>query len=98
MKTRQQYLNGECSHREYHSQFVNESIIKLVEDGIGIKTILASTVPHLNDIPLKKWDALAEHFKYMHLSAKLKEAGDYLTLAGSVCILKEAAKQIKERI
>ena len=93
MKTRQQYLNGECSHREYYSQFVGESIIKLVENGIGIKTILASTDPHLNDIPLKKWDVLAEHFKYMHL--KLKEAGDYLTLAGSVCILKEAAKQIR---
>mgnify|MGYP006375063789 FL=1 len=91
MKTRQMLLNGECTHREYYSQFVTPSIIDAVKKYIGVNRINKSTDPHLNDIKLAEWDSLAP---YVH--ADFKSYGDSRTLSGCVCILKEAARQIKD--
>ena len=74
--------------RKYHGQFVNARTIAAVVVFIGADKLRASTDPHLNDIPLKLWDACP-----LHLAMSLKEAGDYLTQAGHVCIVKEAARQ-----
>lgn len=92
--TRKQYLNGECTHREYYAQFVTEYIKETVLNQIGLDKILASTGDSLNDIPLSNWDMMRQlpRSTFDHL----KESGDYMTLAGKVCICKEAAKQIKE--
>jgi hypothetical protein len=99
MKTRQQYLNSECTHREYYSQFVNEGIKNLVRSGIGEKRIKESLPvdEHLNNIPLKEWDSLGAYIvSSPNVRAKIKEAGDGYSQAGAVCILKEAARQIAE--
>jgi len=90
--TRKQYLSKECTHAEYYSQFVTASIIASVGRQIGVDRIKASSDQHLNDIPLKEWDRL--YLPASDLAAKMKEAGDYLTLSGHVCIAKEAARQI----
>ena len=91
MKTNKMCLNGECTHREYYSQFVTPSIIDVVKKYIGVDRINKSTDPHLNDIKLAKWDSLVSY-----VYADFKSYGDSRTLSGCVCILKEAAKQIKE--
>ena len=90
MKTRQMLLNGECTHMEYYSQFATPSIIDAVKKYIGIDRINKSTDPYLNDIKLAEWDSLVS---YVH--ADFKSYGDNRTLSGCVCILKEAARQIK---
>ncbi len=90
MKTRKQYMNGEISHHEYYAQFVNDTIKQNVLDHVALDRLMKSTDEHLNDIPLRVWDSIP----MFDVSEKLKEAGDYLTLAGSVCIAKEAARQI----
>jgi hypothetical protein len=96
MKTREQYLNKECTHSEYYAQFVNKSVKERVESRIGKAAILTSTNEHFNDIPLAKWDNIySMHSLHFEMANKLKEVGDYPTLAGLVCITKEAARQIK---
>lgn len=92
MFSRQQYINGECSHSQYYGQFVTSAVKHAVIFSIGKEAIVKSNDPHFNDIPLRKWHLLS----FPVNSQKLKEAGDYLTLAGKVCIAKQAARQIKE--
>ena len=98
MFTRTQYLNKECNHREYYSQFVNNAIIGIVDHSIGHDRIVNSTGSHLNDIPLALWDRLAKYSvcTFPVTANKMRECGDYMTLSGGVCILKEAANQIRD--
>ena len=91
MFTRKQYLNGECTHRQYYGQFVNAGTKARVLSGIGLEALKKSTDPHFNDIPLNKWDNLVLHCPG---SSGFAKAGDYYTLAGGVSLLKEAARQI----
>lgn len=95
MITRKQYLNHGSSHREYYAQFVNIRAKSLVKKFIGIDRLRESTDESFNDIPLKKWDSLIYFIDYESIN-KLKDAGDFLTIAGGVCLLKEAARQILE--
>ena len=93
--TRKQRLNNECTHREYYAQFVNKHTIETVVRYIGEKRLLASTDQDaaFNDIPLNMWDMI-------HVGPgtvkKLQDLGDIVTLAGAVCIHKEAARQFVE--
>ena len=91
--TRHQYLTNQCTHREYYAQFVTPDCKARVKSNIGMDRLLASTDPNLNDIPLGEWDRLA--FGIMPADA-LRAAGDYATLGGQVCTLKEAARQVIE--
>lgn len=95
MKTRQQYLNKEVTHREYYSQFVTESVKNRLKKTLKISSLESGKDKHFNNIPLFFWD----HFMPVvpsEISKKLQECGDYCTLSGVVCILKEAAMQIVE--
>jgi hypothetical protein len=108
MKTKQEYLNGSVSFREFYSQFITPELIKGVLWGIGKESILASKDEHFNDIPLRKWDGLSGCvFKGSELVSKPKipkSLGDMFREAGQngvspsdlVCIYKEIAHQIKE--
>lgn len=97
MITRQQYLNKQATHEEYYSQFVTPFIKKIVENHIGLDKIKDSNDHHFNDIPLRLWDNASNWLKYYPtVFNQLKEAGDYATLAGLVCILKQAARELKE--
>jgi hypothetical protein len=95
--TRNQYLTigGRQAHREYYSQFVTPAHKVRILQFIGLDRLKKSEDTHFNDIPLELWDSLAVPIPAE--SAKfLKECGDYPTLAGAVCILKECARQMLE--
>ncbi|MBU2534453.1 MAG: hypothetical protein KKB37_17065 [Alphaproteobacteria bacterium] len=94
MKTRQDYISNKCSHEEYYVQFVDNSVKKDIQRNIGLAQLKRSKDEHMNDIPLIKWDMC--YLSTGYSVRKLKEAGDYLTDAGKVCILKEAARQLLE--
>ncbi|MEQ8237973.1 MAG: hypothetical protein RIA69_02115 [Cyclobacteriaceae bacterium] len=96
MKTRTQFLNKEITFREYYSQFVNEQFIKRVVSTIGHNQLIkAKDSDHLNDIPLRLWDAIGAP---ADTREKMKLCGDFLSLAGCVCIAKEAARQYLDKI
>lgn len=91
--TRRQRLDNECTHREYYAQFVTEQdrmLVLEIED-----RIYHSTCPSLNDIPLKIWTNMGVGIR-ARLTLQMKEVGDYVSSAGVVCTLKEAAKQLRE--
>lgn len=90
MKTRQQYIDQECTHSEYYAQFVTESTKRVLMRTIPLASLLASNDPNLNDIPLIRWDNLPTPI------GSMKAWGDSVSLAGKVCIYKEAARQIIE--
>jgi hypothetical protein len=91
--TRKQYMDKECSHRDYYGQFVHDGIKRRVLQCIGKERLEASTDEHLNDIPLKLWDTLGAVGDKRQWDAT---EGDWPSMAGRVCIYKEAARQIKE--
>jgi len=100
---RSEYMNHPCHlvsstpeerakvHRQYYSQFVNTATIACVVSYIGADALKASTDPHLNDIPLKRWDTVAQ--ASLPVAVSFKSVGDYATLSGLVCVAKEAARQ-----
>jgi hypothetical protein len=101
--TRKQFMHEQYSsdqsvmmqrHRRYYSQFVNERTIAHVVKAIGREPLLSSTDPHLNDIPLRKWDGAGDD---MPKNISYASVGDFRSLSGDVCIAKEAARQFIER-
>lgn len=97
IKTRQQYMDSECTHREYYAQFVTPYIKARVEQGIGYKRIQKSSDANLNDIPLAQWDKLSQGMEPF-LRASLRGANDGYSMAGAVCIFKEAARQLVQAL
>lgn len=96
MYTRQHRLDGKCTHDEFFGQFVTEAVKRAVHTHIGKKRLLASTDSHLNDIPLREWDKLAERFKG-HVEAvnkKIEGGESFWSLSYGVCTLKAAARQL----
>jgi hypothetical protein len=98
MFTRQDYLNASnntnaervAAHRKYYAQFVNPRTIAFVVNWIGADKLKASTDPHMNDIPLGRWDRMVN---MLPLAIRHETVGDYYTLGNCVCIAKEAARQ-----
>ena len=77
--TREDYIEGRCTHRQFYTQFVTPEIRERVLARFGIERLKASTDAHLNDIPLSQWDALTYGIK----------AGTDNSLSAGVCIMKE---------
>ena len=96
MFTREQYLAKECTHREYWAQFVTDSIVRTIANAFG-DSLINSKDPHFNDIPLERWDRLANFYKE-HIARVNKALGNghVYSLSDGVCMLKEAARQIVE--
>jgi len=106
--TRKQYMNDEISHRQYNAQFVNDKVKEKVLQYIGLKALLKSKDEHLNDIPMRKWDALGGFaFSLGTMTSRpasiqpidyklLKDMGDGVSPASLVCIYKEAGRQLIE--
>lgn len=97
--TRQQRLNNECTHEQYWGQFVTGEHRLYVKQRFGIEKLKSAFEQdkNLNTIPLDKWDGcwgIGSPIPFMILAMPMKDVSDYLTPAGIVCILKEAARQI----
>ncbi len=103
-------MDGKVSFRDYYGQFVSDEIKNEVLSFFGKKVLLSSTDEHLNDIPLRKWDALTG-FRFngsemvsrptvlpTGLGAKLKESNEGLSASTLVCIYKEGARQVIEKL
>lgn len=91
MFTRQDYMNNKCTHSEYYSQFVNDYTKRIVLSRWN-KTVLKNAYDkdqHFNSLSLGQWDNLT-----FLISPDFKKYGDYSTLAGCVCVLKETARHI----
>ena len=82
------------AHRRYYAQFFDPDYIHRVAVQIGKSRLLASTDPHLNDIPLHMWDVAPEPH---HYKSSLKAVGDFWSLNARVCVAKEAARQFIEK-
>ena len=95
MITRKELLDGGATHDEYYGQFVDDGVKKRVLSHISAQELLSSNDPHFNDISLQRWDRIG---MTSATAKKLRAAGDYLTLAGSVCIAKAAARLISKRV
>ena len=93
--TRKDYMDKRCTHREYYAQFVTDGTRQAVARSIGLDTLFGSRDANLNDIPLKRWDNLMGILT-SSVNQGLHAVGDYPTLAGKVCIAKEAALQVIE--
>lgn len=95
MFTRTDYLDGKCAHQQYYSQFVDERIKAIVLRRFDKATLAYhySKDTFFNTIALRTWDNMSLP---AYIVDKMKQAGDYLTLAGQVCILKQAAREIVE--
>ena len=98
MITRKDYMDHNATHREYHGQFVTNNL-KAAIDARWSPEFLAAKLAedeHLNNIPLEQWDSFKPDVATHYVAGLVRESGDYLTMAGIVCIAKEAAKQIVE--
>lgn len=102
--TREQYMRQECTHDEFYAQFVTDSVVYLVVSAIGKESIIASTDPHFNDIPLAEWDRLKDSVR-QSMNGKMFKAmvcpnypkGSILfSLSDAVCIAKRAAKRVRD--
>ena len=90
--TRKDYMSNKCTHEEYYGQLVTQGMKEHVARAIP-QGLAKSTDPAFNDIPLSTWDRLGMVY---NLTAEFKELGDIRSKAGIVCVLKEAARQVKE--
>lgn len=107
--TRKQYMNKECSHETYYGQFVTESTRAAVWNKFG-KRLLQQDDPHFNGdpTPIWEWDSLVSNFNHRRggmftiflpwNKAAVERAGEAKTQAALVCVAKEAARQIVERV
>jgi len=95
MITRKEYMAGKFTHREYYGQFVTDAIKTLVRNHIGEQVIKRSEDPHLNDIPLRRWDNLHQAILSICGKAIASTTTGGIRLSDTVCIAKEAAKQIQ---
>jgi hypothetical protein len=100
MITRKQYLeDSENLHDTYYRQFVTDGIKQMVLNRFGLDKLKVHVTKKMDEkgyIPLDKWDAMAGGYGSKLGESKMKEVGDYPSLAGAVCILKQAAKMIVE--
>lgn len=80
-------------HRAYYAQFVTPAMSAALEPHLA--ALLASKDEHLNDVyTLAWWDRISRVAGTAQTRAAMKARGDYPTLAGHVCIVKEAARQL----
>lgn len=100
MFTRTDYMDGKCTHNQFYAQFVTSGVMTFVKNRVGIESIVSSKNEHFNDIPLAVWDSI--NIKDIVNQAAIREAHSYAkgsfpwSKSMQVCILKEAARQIKQ--
>ena len=90
--TRKDYMSGKCTHAEYYGQLVTQNMKNHITLAIP-QALERSTDPNFNDIPLSTWDRMGLAYG---LRNEFSALGDIKSMAGMVCVLKEAARQVKE--
>ena len=92
MLTRKQYMDGECSHRNYYAQFVTRDVLDAVRRHFTVERLVrCSDQDYFNTIPLIEWDRLSSA---VHRTQLMRDAGEGYSLGTAVCVLKEAGRQL----
>ena len=94
MYTRSQYLNGECTHRQFYLSVAETAGITFNPDDALRDKLYHAWIKdkHFNDgFSLNWWDRLAIPY-HGQISNALKKHGDCLSLAGCVSLYKTLAK------
>lgn len=96
MIDRTQYISKECTHDEYYREIAKICGIHIFnEDFIRRCALIYIRDPHLNEIPLETWDCFARAYShYTHIHKAFNNRGDYVTMAGMVCVMKAAVRNI----
>lgn len=97
--TREDYLAGAVTHRDYYGSVVAAAHIRFAADSPLVQrcaAALANGDEHFNTIPLATWDEYAAA-AVRSIATALRQHGDVFSLAGGVCVMKEAARQAVER-
>ena len=96
MNTREKYLAGEVSHEEYYRIIAKEAGISFPVDHELVHRALKSTdKENLNDIPLHEWDGYASGARSA-IDKAMRKHGDWYSMAGGVCVMKNAVKKTIE--
>ena len=93
MNTKEMATKRKALHQDYYGQFVTVALKQSVLRSIGFDRIIESRDEYFNNIPLAEWDRCNIPSDAMD---KMKEAERYISKCNMVCLLKEAARQIKE--
>ena len=93
MFTRKQYMDGECSYADYYGDVVEAAGITISQEiADQVETALAHADEPLNSISLARWDVWAAPWR-VALQRAFKERGDFWSMGGAVCAMKEAARR-----
>ena len=92
--TKKDRLEGRCSHREFFAQFVDQAIIQLVHNLVGTGRVMSSKDEWFRDIHAKKWRSIARFVPATPIFRANGSGG--VSISDRVCVLKEAASQIRE--
>ena len=85
--TRKQYLNKECTYKEYYQQFITPLVeyeVTFAKENWGLTL----------DSELDLWDRVAMLCNSHGVAKRMEAAGDYPTLAGLVCLAKTAYRKL----
>lgn len=91
--TRADYLAGVVDHQTFYRAVVATAGVRVTDRALleRVREALRGGDQHLNSIPLGLWDNRANGARGA-LSRALKEHGDFYSLAGGVCCMKQAAR------
>lgn len=96
--TRADYMAGRVDFATFYRAVNATAGIKMDSHPILARAAhaLGAGDEHLNRIPLSAWDAIAAGF-WRSAERALREHGDHLSLAGGVCLAKQAVRDALER-
>ena len=97
MITRQQYMSGEATHRQYYLEVAIAAGVKLDKIYLDHVRRCLPWDEHLNNIPLNTWDVLALGYRGS-ISRELKARGDFWSDAGGVCTMKAYATHLAAQV
>jgi hypothetical protein len=106
MFTRAQYLNKECTHREYWAQFVTPGMKSMVARNFALERLQRSQNEYFNDVTrLDQWDIMRgntfamldlKKWREIHYPEYTDPKSIGWSLSDNTCLLKEAARQLVE--
>lgn len=94
MYTRIDLQNGICTPDQYYEQFITHRIKNFVVGMIGQEWIIACK--SLDEIPVQRWNAVAQNLGKMISRVLLSDCDDYCSLYFGTMVAKKSAQQAKD--
>jgi hypothetical protein len=87
MPTRKQYLDGECTLKDYYLDIADAAGLRATDKALLARCVAAlkDGDEHLNSVPLPIWDSASCPAS---VAKAMRERGDYATKAGLTCLRK----------